>query len=165
MRQKKYFEISNCIKQYQEATTIEWKKKEFKQCVQEINNLRDWIKNDKTLKDGWKIGSILSKWFFWKTASDIANADKHFKLKKDKKTIDDFIKIKKTNELLLRKGNKGLNKDLAMTQNNKMKEYKYIEIDSKMTAYQFINKCLEEIHNLIQNNFDNKGLKLNDPLL
>ena len=45
-----------------------------------------------------------------------------------------------------------------MTRDNKIKEYKYIEIDMKMTAYEFLDKCLEEIHDLIQNNFNNKDL-------
>ncbi len=151
MRQKKHGDISRNIQIYiKEKDSIENKQIILMNCINEINNFKDWII--------WWIEEEFNKLTFYTMAKNIANANKHYKLRKNWKTINDFIKIKTTNELLLKRTIKKLDKDLIMTRDNKIKEYKYIEIDMKMTAYEFLDKCLEEIHDLIQNNFNNKDL-------
>lgn len=150
MWQKKYLEIWQCIKEYKETKNIEFKKLKFLQCINAINNLKDWIKNDENIENKEHIKKLLSKNFFCKIANSIANADKHYKLDKGWYKIDDFIEIKTTNDLILKTEKKQINEDLVITKNQKLKEYKYLEIKPKINAYEILNNCLKEIHGIIK---------------
>jgi len=102
MWQKKYLEIWHCIKEYKKAKTIALKKLKILQCINTINNLKDWIQNDENIENKEQMKKLLLNNFFCKIANSIADTDKHYKLDKGWYKIDDFIEIKTTNDVILK---------------------------------------------------------------